>query len=177
MNHTHMDAYLLVTDTNHHKLSWRSKEFGHIALLEQDIKNPDRWLLRHWRNNREWTDVILESDFVDSRGEQIQLHIAIEKGMLDSDMNGETNADVKMIEIHIPRFRRRRFLGRFHRSNDVSYIKWRLGMGLRFCMIRSPYKLFNFFKDGGPDAIEKAGSTITVWSVLGFVWKLANKAG
>ena len=172
-----IDGYLLFTDKNHDRMSgFRRSMFRHVVLLENDERDTDRWVLRQWRNGREIIRVILESDFKDRNHDTIRLVEAIKRGMLDVDMNGEADLDVRIMEVRIPQVRPRRRYKMF-RANDLGYVKWRLGMsGVRFWLIRSPYKLYRFFEENGPSAIQK---TAPSWSVWGLLWgsiRLMRKA-
>lgn len=177
MQHDTIDAYLLFTDKNHDRLSgFRRSQFRHVVLLENDERDADRWVLRHWRNGREMVRVILESDFRDRNHDTIRLTEAIRRGMLDVDMNGETDLDVRIMEVRIPQVRRRRMFKIF-RANDLGYVKWRLGMGLSHCLIRSPYKLYRLFEEHGPGGVAKTTWNFSFWRLLGAGWSLVRKAG
>ncbi|MDH3662721.1 MAG: hypothetical protein OEU92_22290 [Alphaproteobacteria bacterium] len=175
--HDAIDAYLLFTDKNHDRLSgFRRAQFRHVVLLEQDAIESERWLLRQWRNGRELTRGIMANDFYNSRNEPIDLIEAIKRGMLDVDMNGEADLDVRIMEVRIPQIGRPRLFARF-RANDLGYVKWRLGMGLSHWRIRKPYQLYKLFEEHGPNAAAKTAWRMpSLWSLLWGGIKLMRKA-
>ncbi len=158
-------GYILFLDRRY---SWgpRCRQFGHAVLLEPDIRHPDRWLLRQWRNNREHVRVLFEGDYVDGIGsDTLPMIEAVKRGMLDIDMNDQRDNDVTFIEVRIPDVMPwRPFL--FMRASDVGYVKARLGV--RSWRIRTPRQLYRFFKEGGADAVEKAPRW-SWWEVLRLV--------
>ena len=149
-----LDGYLLCMDKSHGRFAgYRRAQFRHVALIEQDGINPKRWLLRQWRNHREMVRVVLADDFKDDKGEIIQMKLAIQRHMLDADMDGGPDPDVQMIEVKIPQVRKPRALCWF-KANDVGYVKQRLGV--RDWKIRTPHQLYSFYKTHGADAVEKS---------------------
>lgn len=145
-------ALIVFLDKNY---GWgpRMRQFGHAVLLEQDERHHGRWLLRQWRNRREHIRILDEADYtLGARNDPIPIIEAIKHGMLDLDMNEERDNDVTMIEVSVPTVMPLAPV-RFFRATDVGYIKARLGV--RSWFIRTPRQLYRFFKDGGPDAVEK----------------------
>ena len=172
------DAYLLVTDKNHDRLSgFRRAKFRHVVLLENDTRHAERWLLRQWRNGREMTRIVLEEDFTVG-GDKIYIDTAIRRGLLDADMNGEVDLDVELIEVKVPSVRRRRWFQIF-RGTDLGYVKHRLGMGLTHWHIRTPYKLYQFFQVNGANGVEKTSRGLggTLWAIIAGGFRLARRAG
>ena len=86
--------------------------------------------------------------------------------MLDVDMNGEVDLDVRIMEVRIPQIGKARPVT-FMRANDLGYVKWRLGMGFSHWKIRKPYHLYRLFEEHGPDAVAKtAWKRPSLWRLL-----------